>query len=120
LADLRQRGQENRRDFGAPEIPRRQDEHSGFACPQRGDLKRAISQPLILGKHDPAMLADRPKPNAILRITREMVVVDLDDEISIDKFRSDWFYSQRPVDEEYRSIRRLRSELLLRLHRSPG
>jgi hypothetical protein len=29
-----------------------------------------------------------------------MVVVNLDDETCFDEFRTDWFYAQRPVDEE--------------------
>jgi hypothetical protein len=83
------------------------------------DCKSTISEPLILGEHDPALLANRPKPNAVLLIAPEMVVVNLDDETCFDEFRTDWFYAQRPVDEEYRSIRRLRNGLLLRLHPSP-
>ena len=58
-------------------MPRRKNEHPGFAGPQRGDLKRAIPQPVILGEHNPAALADRLKPDAVLLITREMVVMDL-------------------------------------------
>jgi hypothetical protein len=84
FADMRQSGQDSRRDIGAPEIPRRQDEHSGFAGPQRSDLKRAVSQPLILGKHDPTTLPDRTELNAILLIAGKMIVVDLGDEISMD------------------------------------
>ena len=97
----------------------RKHEHSGFAGSQGSDLQRTISQPLILGEHNPAPLADRPKPDAVLLITSEMVVVNLDNKTSLDEFRSDWVYAQRPVDEEYRLIRRLRSGSLLRWHWCP-
>ena len=117
--DTRQYGQENRRDFDAPEIPRSKDEYSGFAGSQCCDLQGTISEPLILGEHNPTSLADPTKPDAVLFITREMVVVDFDHETSLDEFRSDWLYAQRPVDEEYRFIRRLRSGWLLRSHWCP-
>lgn len=107
--DPRQCRQENGRDLDAPEIPRRKDEYPGFAGSQRRDLQRTVSQPLILGENDPATLADRPKPDAVFLITREMVVVDLDRETGFDELRSDWIYAQRPVDEEYGLIRRRRS-----------
>ena len=100
-ADPRQRSQENRCDFGATEITGGEDEHPGFAGSQRGDLQWTISQPLILGQHNPTALASRTEPDAVLLITREMVIVDLDCETGFHKFRSDWLYAQRPVDEEY-------------------
>jgi hypothetical protein len=48
---------------------------------------------LIFGEHNPASVANYPKPDAVLLITSEMVVVDLDDETSLDKFRSDWVFA---------------------------
>lgn len=118
--DPRQRCQEDRRDFDSAQIPRSEDEHSGFAGSQSRDLQRTVSQPLILGEHNPAALADRLKPDAVFLITRKMVVVDLDYETGLDELRSDWIYAKRPVDEEYRFIRRLRSGWLLRSHWCSG
>src|SRR5450631_2258729 len=96
FADPWQRGQKHSRDLSAPKITRSEDEHSGLARSQRGDLKRTVTEPLILGEYNPAALADGPKPYAVFLITREMVVMKLNDETSVDKFRSDWFYAQRP------------------------
>jgi len=87
--DPRQRCQEDRRDFDSAQIPRSEDEHSGFAGSQSRDLQRTVSQPLILGEHNPAALADRLKPDAVFLITRKMVVVDLDYETGLDELRSD-------------------------------
>ena len=116
FADPWQRGQKHSRDLGAPEITRREDEHSGLALSQRGDLQWAVSQPLVLREHNPGSVADRPKPGAVLLITRKVVVVDLDQETRLDELSSERIYSQRPVDEEYRFVRRPRSGLLLRWH----
>ena len=95
--------------LNASEIAGRKDEHSGFAGSQRCDLQRTVSQPLIVGQHNPTPLADRPKPHAILFITREMVIVDLDHETTLSERRSDWIDAKRPVGEENRFFRRLRS-----------
>src|SRR5580658_479167 len=92
--------------FVAPKIAGSKDEHSRFACSQSGDFQRTVSQPLILGENHPAALADCPKPCAVLLITHEVIVVDLDHKTGFDKLRSDWFYAQRPVDEKYSSVRR--------------
>lgn len=117
--DPRQCRSEDRSDFGTSEIAGCKDEHSRFAGSERGDLQRSVSQPLILGEHHPAALADGSKPDAVLLIAREMVVVDLDCETNLDEFRSDWIYAKRPVDEKYGFIRRLRSGWLLRFHWCP-
>jgi hypothetical protein len=87
---------------------------------QRGHLQRTVSQLLILGEHNPTLRADLPNPDAVLLITREMVVVDLDYETGLDELRADWLYAQRPVDEEYGFIRPLRSGWLLRSHWCPN
>ena len=75
--------------MGTPEIACRKDEHSGIADSERRDFQRAISQSLILCEDNPAPLADRLEPDAILFITNEMVVVNLDNEPGIDEFCSD-------------------------------
>jgi hypothetical protein len=62
LKNPRQCRQEDRRDLEAPEIPRRKDEHPGFAGSQRRNLQRTVSQPLILGENDPTTLALRGTP----------------------------------------------------------
>ncbi len=116
LTDPRQGSYKDSRDLAAPEIPRRKDEHPRPAGSERGDFQRAVSEPLILGEHNPPALADCPKPDAVFLIPREMVVMDLDREVGFCQFRADWIYAQRPVDEDYRFIRRLRSGLLLRWH----
>ncbi len=59
-------------------LPRGQDEHPGFAGPQRGDLQRAVSQSLILREYNPTTLADCPQPDSVLLVTREVIVVHLD------------------------------------------
>ena len=56
------------------------------------------------------------EPDAVFLVTREMIVVNLDDEPRVDEFLSQWLYAERPVDKKYGPIRRLRSGLLLRWH----
>ena len=88
--DPRQCRQKDRRDFDSAQIRRRQNENSGLAGSQRGDLQRTVSQPLVLGEHNPASLADRLKPDAVFLIAGEMIVVDLNRETGLDELRSDW------------------------------
>jgi hypothetical protein len=116
---VRERFSEDGGDFDAAEVASSQYEDTRFARPQRSDFQGTISEPLILGEYHPTACSHLLEPDAVFFVTREMVVMDLDDETGVDKFRSDWFYAQRPVDEEYCSIRRLRNGLLLRWHWSP-
>jgi hypothetical protein len=69
---------ENLSDFDSAEIPGGKHEHSGAAGSQRRDLQRTISQSLILGQDHPASLTYRLKPNAIIFVASEMVVVNFD------------------------------------------
>jgi hypothetical protein len=50
---------------------------SGFAGSERGDFQWTISQPLILREDNPAPLADGTKPDAVLLVASEMVVMNL-------------------------------------------
>ena len=80
-------------DVAAAEIACREDEHSSVACSKGRNLQRAVSQPLILGEHDPPTLADRLEPDAIFLVASEMIVVNLDDEARSHEFRTDRPYA---------------------------
>ena len=88
-----QGSQEHRGDLDTTQIAGREYEHSSVAGSQCRNLQWTISQSLILGEDDPASLTYRLKPNAVLLVASEMVVVDLNDETRVDEFRSDWFYA---------------------------
>ena len=108
--------QENGGDLAATKIACRKDEYPRVACSQSAHLQRAVSQPLILGEHNPAALSDFLEPDTVFFVASEMIVVNLNHESRVDQFRPDWLYAQRPVDKEYGPIRRLRSGWLLRSH----
>jgi len=114
--NARQRRHKDSGDLDTAQIPSGEHENSGIARSKRGNFQRTISQSLILGQHDPATFADLPEPYTVVFVASKIVVVNFDREVGFDEFRSDWLYAKRPVDEEYRLIRRLRSGLLLRLH----
>src|ERR1022692_245745 len=107
-------------DLTPAKIAGSEDEYPGAACAQRSNLQRTVSQPLILGQHHPATFSDRLEPDAVFRVTSEMIIVNLDHETGLDEFRSEWFYAQRPIDKEDGLVRRLHSGWLLRSHRSPN
>ena len=114
--NLWQRSPEYRGNFTTAKIACGQDENSRLACSQRANLQWAISQPPILCEHNPAARSCHLEPHAIFLISCEMVVVNLDGEPCIYKFRPDWLQAKRPVDKEHGAIKRLRSGWLLRLH----
>src|SRR4029077_16041354 len=57
---------------------------------------------------------------AVLLLSSEMVIVNLNHETEFGEFGSEWLYAERPVEEKFCSIRQLRSGLLLPSHRSPN
>jgi len=50
----------------------------------------------------PSPLAYRSQPNTVLLVTHEMIVVDLNDKISLDEFRSDCFFDCTGLQVEIR------------------
>jgi hypothetical protein len=108
--------QENGCDLDSAKIASGEHKYPGPAGSQGGDLQGTVSQPLIFGENNPSPLADRAEPDPVLLIPSEMIVMNLNGKARFDQFRPDWLDAERPVDEEYSSIRRLRSELLLRSH----
>lgn len=78
----------NCRDLTPAKIAGSEDEYPGAACAQRSNLQRTVSQPLILGQHHPATFSDRLEPDAVFRVTSEMIIVNLDHETGLDEFRS--------------------------------
>lgn len=89
LDDPWQRQHEDVRDFDASEIACRKDEYPGFAGSQRGDLKRTVPKPLILGEHNPTPLSNVSQPDAIFLVTGEVVVMKFDKETGVDECRPD-------------------------------
>jgi hypothetical protein len=59
-------------------IASHQHENPGAAVTQSGDLKRAVSQALVLRQDNPAVFPNGTKPNTIVFISLEMIVVDVD------------------------------------------
>lgn len=77
-ADPRQGRHERRRDFTSTKIASHQHENPGPTVTQSGDLQRAVSQALVLRQDNPAVFPNGTKPNAIVFISLEMIVVDVD------------------------------------------
>ena len=112
----RQRCDEDGGDLTAAKVPGSEDEHPRIACTKGSDLQGTVPQFLVLGQDNPAALSYLLEPDTVFLVASEMIVVNLNDEPRVDQFRPNWLYTQRPVDEEYGPIRRLRSGWLLRSH----
>lgn len=79
-------------DLTATKIPCREDEYPHVTCSQRAYLQRAVSEALILCEHNPAALS-----YGLLAADGFFDRTDLQTEV----------YAKRPVDKEYRPVRRL-------------
>jgi hypothetical protein len=64
--------------FISSEITGYQDEYAGAAGTQRGDFKRSITKPLILGQDNPGARAYFAEPDLVIFVALEVIVMNLD------------------------------------------
>ena len=117
--DRRERRYKDSRDFTTSQVAGNENEYPSPAGSQCRNLQRPIAQPLVLGRNDPSVAASYLKPDSILLVALEVIVVDFNGQPLCGERASDWLNAQRPVEEEDSPVRRLRSGSLLRRHLFP-
>ncbi len=97
MKDFENAGQRSNKycsDLGTAEIARREDEYPSPTSSQGSYLQRAVTQPLIFGKHYPLVSAHGFEPDLVSFISFEMVIMNLDDEVELDEFGPDRLYAE--------------------------
>ena len=78
-ADLRNRREESRCDVDTAEVAGSEHKDTGMAGPKCCNFERSIPESLILCQDYPALRTDDTKPDPVLLIAVEMIVMNLHD-----------------------------------------